>query len=289
MSATTMNSVAPSAPDNVRPTSSVLMSTYARETAENLAASLASIRSQTVAPDQLVLVVDGPVGDDQEAVIADFAEDAGGIQLTLLRLPGNVGLAEAMNAGLALCTGMYTMRMDSDDLCEPDRVEKQLAYAAAHPEVDLVSSWSEEFFDDGSRGMIKASPVSHESVMAALRWRNVLVHPTICVRTATLRGVGGYRSCFGMLEDYDLFVRLAQAGAQFHVIPKVLLRVRSSHDQRVRRGGAKYALHEFRFRMEHYRTGFIGLREFILVTSLYSVFRLVSGRLRGRLYGLARS
>ncbi|HSP25523.1 MAG TPA: glycosyltransferase [Saliniramus sp.] len=284
-----MTNVGPLAPVLARPTSSMLMSTYARETAENLEACLASIRSQTVVPDQLVLVVDGPVGADQEAVLARFAQDPGEIQLTVLRLPENVGLAAAMNAGLALCTGMYTMRMDSDDLCEPDRVEKQLAYAAAHPEIDVVSSWSAEFFDDGSPGMIKASPVSHDSILAALRWRNVLVHPTICVRTATLRGIGGYRSCFGLLEDYDLYVRLAQAGAQFHVIPKVLLRMRVSHDQRVRRGGAKYALHEFRFRVEHYRTGFIGLREFILVTSLYSVFRLVSGRLRGRLYSLART
>lgn len=284
-----MSNLASSIPVDTRPTSSMLMSTYARETASNLEASLASIRSQTLLPDQLVLVIDGPVGEDQEAVISEFAEDTGGTQLTLLRLPDNVGLAEAMNAGLALCMGMYTMRMDSDDLCEPDRVEKQLAYASAHPEIDVISSWSAEFFDDGSPGSTKASPVSHDSIMAALRWRNVLVHPTICVRTATLQQLGGYRSRFGLLEDYDLFVRLAQAGAKFHVIPKVLLRIRSSHEQRVRRGGARYALHEFRFRMEHYRTGFISLREFILVTSLYSIFRLVSGRLRGRLYRLARS
>jgi glycosyltransferase involved in cell wall biosynthesis len=284
-----MSNTSSSAPTIARPTSSMLMSTHARESASNLEASLASIRGQTVPPDQLVLVVDGPVCDEQEAVISRLADDPGSMQLTLLRLQENVGLAEAMNAGLALCTGMYTMRMDSDDLCEPDRVEKQLAYAAAHPEIDVISSWSAEFFDDGSPGMIKASPVSHDSIMAALRWRNVLVHPTICVRTATLRRLGGYRSRFGLLEDYDLFVRLAQAGAKFHVIPKVLLRIRSSHEQRVRRGGFAYALHEFRFRREHYRTGFIGLREFILVTSLYSVFRLVSGRLRGRLYSLARS
>ncbi len=267
-----MSNIASSAPAIARPTSSMLMSTYATETAANLAASLATIRSQTVLPDQLVLVVDGPVGEDQEAAISRLADDSGGMQLTLLRLPENVGLAEAMNAGLAMCTGMYTMRMDSDDLCEPDRVEKQLDYAAAHPVIDVVSSWSAEFFEDGSPGAIKASPVSHDSIMAALRWRNVLVHPTICVRTARLRQLGGYRSRFGLLEDYDLFVRLAQAGARFHVIPKVLLRVRSSHEQRMRRGGVAYALHECRFRMEHYRTGFIGLREFIFVTSLSSVF-----------------
>lgn len=269
---------------------SVLMSTYAGETAANLEASLASLRSQTVAPDQIVLVVDGPVDGGQEAVIARYEAicESSPTRFLPVRLPRNEGLAGAMNAGLACCTGDCIMRMDSDDLCLPDRVAVQIAYMRAHPEVGCVSSWAEEFFEDGSPASLKISSVSHDAVVRALRWRNVLVHPTICVRAPLLGAAGGYRTRFGLLEDYDLFVRLSLAGVVFHVVPKVLVRVRSGAAQRRRRGGLHYVRRELAFRWHLFRTGFLSPREFVLVSGLYVAFRLIAGGLRGRLYALAR-
>jgi GT2 family glycosyltransferase len=267
---------------------SVLMSTYARETAEHLDVSLTSLAEQTCPADRIVLVVDGPVGPEQEAVIARHAA-RGPSQFTLVRIPQNVGLAAALNLGLGACSGRYTMRMDSDDVCEPDRIQLQRDYALRHPDVDVVSSWSCEFFEDGAAEQLKVSPVDHDALARAMRWRNVLVHPTICVRTETLRAVGGYRPRFGMLEDYDLFVRLLQHGARFHVIPKALVRVRSSAAQKARRGGWRYCLNELRFRRECLRTGFLSLGQFLAITSMYVVFRLASAPLRRRLYALARS
>lgn len=276
-------------PDRI-PLISILMSTYAAESAANLEESLASLCAQSVPPHQIVLVVDGPVGSDQEQIIQRYCVAASArSQFSVLHLQENCGLANAMNEGLALCVGEYTMRMDSDDICTPDRIAVQLAYLAKFPQTDVVSAWAEEFFEDGSPGNIKASPTTHKAVVNALRWRNILVHPTVCIRTRLLRKVGGYRSRFGLMEDYDLFLRLVQAGAHFHVIPRVLLRIRSGLDQRRRRGGMKYALNEIRFRFEFYRSGFFTLREFLLISALYTCFRLVSGTMRDRLYGLSRN
>lgn len=272
----------------VQPLASVLMSTYGGETPANLAASLESLCLQTVAPDEVVLVVDGAIDAGQEAVIDRFAADRRLGRLVVVRLAANGGLAAALNAGLCRCVGRYTLRMDSDDLCLSDRIELQLRYADSHPEIDVVSSWSEEFFEDGAV-QLKVSPVSHDAVARALRWRNVLVHPTIMIRTETLRRVGGYRTRYARLEDYDLFVRLVLAGATFHVIPKVLVRVRSSIAQRTRRGGFRYFLDELRFRSECFRSGFLTARQYIALTALYSIFRLLSGPLRRRAYALARS
>ncbi len=109
-----------------------LISTHGQETAANLAASLDSMRRQTLPPGRIVLVVDGPVDGEQEEVIAVFrADDPPG--LDVVRLERNVGLADAMNAGLDRCTTPWVMRMDSDDLCTPDRLEIQSAYLEAHP------------------------------------------------------------------------------------------------------------------------------------------------------------
>ena len=270
-------------------TVSALISTHAGEKASNLAQSLESVFAQTRPPEQIVLVIDGPIPPAQDEVIRSYCGDKRVADMTVLYLPEKGGLAAAMNAGLKACAGAYIMRMDSDDICAPDRLEIQMRYALANQDVDIVSSWSEEFFEDDGSSQIKVSPVAHEHITAALRWRNVLVHPTILARSSALRDVDGYRSKFGMLEDYDLFVRLALNGCRFHVIPKTLVRVRSSLEQRSRRGGWRYGLNEMAFRWECKRFGFLRLHQFIATTSLYVVFRLTSGAMRKRIYAMARS
>lgn len=265
------------------------MSTYSAEKASNLAESLESVFSQTRPPEQVMLVIDGPIPPEQEAVIRDYCNDPRVGEITVMYLPEQSGLAAAMNAGLKACTGDYVMRMDSDDICEPDRLEIQMRYALANPDIDVVSAWGEEFFEDGGAPQMKSSPVDHAHVTAALRWRNVLVHPTILVKSSALREVDGYRSKFGQLEDYDLFVRLALAGYRFHVIPKSLVRIRSSHAQAQRRGGWRYSVNEGAFRWECWKLGFLRLHQFAATTSLYLVFRLASASMRRRLYALARS
>jgi glycosyltransferase involved in cell wall biosynthesis len=270
-------------------TVSVVLSTYFAEKASNLEACLESIYAQTSPPNQVVIVVDGPVDRRQEGVIARYAGDTRVAETTVVRLTSNLGLAHALNAGLAACTSEYLMRMDSDDLSLRDRLELQSAYARAHPEIDVLSSWSEEFFEDGAPSQMKASPVTHQAIVRALRWRNVLVHPTLFIRADALRRVGGYRSKYGLLEDYDLFVRLALAGAVFHIIPKALVRVRSSNAQKNRRGGIAYCMKEIGFRYDVFCAGFLTWRQFIVTAVLYSTFRLVPGSLRRALYSHART
>jgi glycosyltransferase involved in cell wall biosynthesis len=268
---------------------SILMSTYAREKASNLAASLESLRMQTRPADQIVLVIDGPIGSDQEEVIADFAALDAPWEFTVLRLQRNGGLARALNAGLAVCTMPLIMRMDSDDICTPDRIALEVDYLEAHPEIGLVASWAEEFYDEKPTTRLRVAPTTNEAVVQALRWRNVIVHPSVAVRAELLRAEGGYNSKFGLLEDYDLWIRMAISGVQFHVIPKVLVKTRTGLSLNERRGGWRYVMNEVRFRLHFFRAGFLTVNEFLMVTTLYTGFRLISGPMRGRLYAFVRS
>lgn len=272
----------------VQPSISLLMSTGGDETAAGLEKSLDSLRAQTLPPDQIVLVVDGPVDSAREALIERFGllYESGPTTFTLLRLPRSQGFVSAMNAGLELCRGAYTMRMDGGDVNLPDRIAVKASYLRDHPDTDFVSSWTEESFDDGRPSSLRTSPVTHEAILQALRWRNVIVHPTICVRTELLRAVGGYRNRFG-LPDYDLFVRLAQAGARFHVIPKALLKIRSETERNGEAGRLRYALRELDFRRELYRTGFVNLREFVLGAGIGVISRLVAGGGGGKKHAAA--
>lgn len=271
-----------------RPSVSVLMAVYGGDRAPWFAEALESVAAQTVAPDQLVLVVDGPVGPEHEEAIARYRSDPRVGSVEIVRLRANQGLARALNAGLERCGGEWTMRMDSDDLCHPDRLRHQIAHIQEHPDIGIVSSWCEEFFDGEAATRVKSSPIQHDAVVQALRWRNVLVHPTVLIRTETLSRVGGYRTEFGRLEDYDLFVRLALEGARFHVLPAALVRVRASLAQSARRGGWRYSLNEIRFRTFCLRAGFLNPAQYVAITSAYMAFRLAGPALRGRLYGLAR-
>jgi glycosyltransferase involved in cell wall biosynthesis len=272
----------------LRPTVSCLMTTYVREKAAYLAEALETVFAQEVVPDQLVLVLDGPVGADQEGVVARYEADRRIAAVDIVRLPQNRGLAGALNAGFERCTGEWVMRMDSDDVSRPDRLRIQLDYIMARPEVDVVSSWTEEFSDGEVGVRLKSSPVRHDAVVQALRWRNIIVHPSIMMRTELLRRMGGYSTEYPLLEDYDLWTRFAQAGAQFHVVPAVLVRMRAGLAQSARRGGWRYCLHEIRFRTSRFRSGFLNFRQYAVTTSLYVTFRLAGTALRGRLYGLAR-
>jgi glycosyltransferase involved in cell wall biosynthesis len=270
------------------PRISALMSTYARERPQWLTEALESLFAQSVPPDELVLVIDGPVAEDQEAVIARYQHDPRIAQVKVVRLAQNGGLAHALNAGLEACTGEWIMRMDSDDRAHPDRLRIQLDYIDRHPDIDVFSTWCEEFSDDSPKRRVRSSPTEHEAVIQALRWRNIIAHPTNLIRMAALRRVDGYRAEYGMLEDYDLYVRLALSGARFHVIPAELLEYRKNDSVYVRRGGWGYLMGEIRFRLFCLRSGFLNVRQFLVITAAYSVFRLIGGPLRLSLYRLVR-
>jgi glycosyltransferase involved in cell wall biosynthesis len=267
----------------------VLMSTHKGETGHNLAEALESLYAQTLPPDRIVLVLDGFVGQDQHDVIAFYGTDGRGPDLTIVALPSNSGLAHALNAGLAYCDGEFVMRMDSDDICMPDRLALQLAYIKEHPDTDIISSWASEFAVGEPTEKMKVSPTEHDALAMALRWRNVIAHPAILIRASTLSRVGGYRPDFGLLEDYDLWVRLMTKGARFHVLPKVLLRIRTSLAQRGRRGNLAYLRNEIRFRSECLRVGFLTRSQFVATLCLYALFRLAGPMLRNQFYALART
>ena len=269
-------------------TVSALMTTYAGETAKNLQASLDSLKSQTRPPEQIVLVIDGPIDPAQQKVITNFSGEVRDSQVTIIDLPHNGGLARALNHGLKACKGDYIMRMDSDDLALHDRLMIEKSFLDSHPDIDLVASWSSEFIDEAVDLRLKTSPTEHNAIVEALKWRNVIAHPTILVRKTKLEDIGGYHETVGLLEDYDLYVRLILSGAKFHIIPKILLRVRATHAQRSRRGNFAYFIKETQFRYRCFRAGFLNTKELLLTTGLYALFRLIGTPLRNRLYAAVR-
>ena len=122
---------------------SVLISVYSKERPDFLEQSLDSIFTQTMPPDEVVLVEDGPLTAALDAVIEQYTQKHA--ELHIVKLPKNGGLGPALCEGLKHCHNDLVARMDSDDISKPERLEKETAYLEQHREIDIVGSWTDEF------------------------------------------------------------------------------------------------------------------------------------------------
>ena len=266
-----------------------LLTTYRGETGEHLARALDSLYAQGRPAASIVLVIDGPVGADQEDVIATAATSPHVTALRVVRLPARTGLANALNAGLRICDHEFVARMDSDDISAPDRLELQLAVFATRPELDIVFSWQAEFSESPAKlTAIKTAPAAHADIVRRLKWRNVLSHPTMLARRRALTSVGGYEDLY-LLEDYDLYMRMVSAGVRLGMVERPLVSVRTTAAQRARRGGWRHVRSELEFRRRCLRRGNLSPTEFVATTILYTLFRLLPPGLRGFTYRLVRA
>jgi len=269
---------------------SILVSTYRSELASRLLSSLESIINQTSAPQEIVLVIDGPIDDTQEEVIQKYLNSENVPKIIIRRLNKNSGLANALNYGLAACSNDIIARMDSDDIAQDDRIEKQYQFLQKHPEIDVVASWQAEFEDDDIELIttVKETPPNHQDIVRSLKWRNVVSHPTIMFRKAIVMNNNGYDSSVGLLEDYDLHMRLIKAGARYAAIQEPLVKVRISKSQRSRRGGISYMFREGVFRYRCYKRGNYSFWIFIASFTSNALFRIMPAYIKGILYRFVR-
>lgn len=233
----------------------VLLSLYRKENPDCLRESLDSVLCQTIPPDEVVLVLDGPLTEELDRVVQEYAGRYP--ILKVIPLPENVGLGKALNEGLKHCSHDLVARMDTDDIAKPDRFEKQLAVFSAHPDVDVCGAWIEEFVGNlDNVTSIKKVPEKHWEILHYAQKRCPVNHPVVMFRKSALKSAGGYCH-FLLLEDYFLWIRMLMDGAKFYNIQESLLWFRSSSDMFERRGGWRYLKNEIDFWIMAYRTGFV--------------------------------
>lgn len=235
---------------------SVLISVYKKEQPQYLQESLDSIFGQTLPPTEVILVCDGPLTEELDKVVECFAQQHR--EMRVVRLAQNRGLGNALREGLHHCSYEVVARMDTDDICKPDRFEVQIQYMEAHPEIDVVGSWIDEFIGDLSNvRSIRKLPEQHDDIVDFGRKRNPINHPSVVFRRSVVENAGSYRH-FLLFEDYDLWVRMILKGARFHNIQRSLLFFRMSDDFFYRRGGQSYLHSEIQlqrlFHQIHYIT-----------------------------------
>ena len=260
---------------------SVLMSVYHRESAEYFGQALESLAAQTVPADEVVIVKDGPVNGELDAAIERHREQ---LRVLTVPLPNNGGLGPALNAGLRECSGELVARMDTDDICAPDRFEKQLAFLEQNPGADVVGGAIAEF-DTDYRNVesIRRMPSSAERVGRIARWRNPLNHMTVMFRKAAVLAAGSYQPCPGF-EDYDLWATMLMRGMKLCNLEDVLVYVRCGNGMHKRRGGIPYLQQEAALQYHFLEMGFVSKPRFLLNLAMRAPVRIAPVSLRALFY-----
>lgn len=261
---------------------SVLLSLYIEEQPSHLRQSLDSLLSQTLQPDEIILVEDGPLTTELDAVVSDYATRCA--SLKVIPLPENVGLGKALNEGLKHCSYDLVARMDTDDVAKPQRFQKQVEVFGRHPEVDVCSAWIDEFEGDVNHVVsVRKLPERHGNIAIYARSRCPVNHPVVMFKKSAVLSAGGYQH-FPLFEDYYLWVRMLMNGARFYNIQESLLFFRLSPAMFKRRGGWKYAIDEYCFQSLLRQLRFISWFDFAKNVGIRFTTRLMPNSLRALVY-----
>jgi glycosyltransferase involved in cell wall biosynthesis len=180
-----------------------------RDGALHLPDALASLAAQTLAPAEVLLVDDGSV-DGTPALFEAFAREHR--QARVLRA-GGVGPAGARDLGIREARSPLIAIQDDDDLSRPERLAREAAFLAAHPEVGLVGSAADVIDPDGRAIEPYPVPTTPAGIRRMLRRAPPFVHGSVMMWRDAYLAAGGYRAAFAVSEDFDLYLRLAERTA----------------------------------------------------------------------------
>lgn len=266
------------------PPYSVLMSLYKKESPSHFDLALKSMLNQTIPPDEVVIVLDGPVPLALENTI-DLHIRKNPHLFLVVRLEENQGLGEALRQGVLACKNEIIARMDTDDYAYPNRMELQLGEFSRNPQLGMVGSQVEEFIDDPHNPICSTSlPERHEDILKFSKRRNPFRHPVITFRKSSVLDAGNYRGGFLYFEDWDLFNRMLDQGCLTKNLSNTLLSARTSPDYYERRGGKDYLPHICKFKLDQYRNGYFSASDLLLSLLPHIFVGLMPNKARAFVY-----
>ncbi|MBR6524057.1 MAG: glycosyltransferase [Clostridia bacterium] len=216
---------------------SVSMCVYGKDNPAWFETAVESVLNQKCMPDEVVLVVDGPVPDELDNIIKKYEEKE---MFNVIRLETNMGHGEARRIGLDNCKNNLVALMDADDICLPDRFEKQIAMFEKDEELSIVGGNITEFIDTPENIVAKRLvPSEDKEIKEYLKIRCPMNQVTVVFKKDCVGSVGGYIDWY-CEEDYYLWIRMSLAGMKFANLPDILVNVRVGADMYQRRGGIRY-------------------------------------------------
>ena len=221
---------------------SVAISVYKNDNPEFFDRALESITDlQTIKPNEIVLVVDGPVPNSINDVIDTYSAK---YNFNVIRLEINCGLGNALRIATENAKFDFVARMDSDDISAPDRFEQELQFLENNDELDVVGGNITEFVgDENNIVSTREVPLADMDIKKYMKKRCPINHVSVMFKKQSVLGAGGYLD-WHYNEDYYLWIRMQLKGYCFANTGTNLVNVRTGPDMYARRGGKEYYLSE---------------------------------------------
>lgn len=249
---------------------SVLMSVYINDNPQYFKTAVESMLNQSLKPNQIVIVCDGVLNKNHNAIIRDFENMYDGL-ITIVRISKNSGLWNALNEGLKHCRNEFVARMDSDDISLPYRCMVQMLEFKQNKNLDYVGSYATEFIENTENTVsVRRVPLTGAEIGKYAKMRNPFNHPTVMYKKSTVIGCGGYRK-MKRCEDYDLAVRLIMSGAICENIPESLLYYRLTEDTFNRRKNWNNTKGFIYVRFLNWRRSFSSFLDFLIPSCMQIV------------------
>jgi len=258
---------------------SVAMSVYKKDNAIWLRAALNSIYSQTIQPDEVLLVVDGWVPTEIKTVIQEYMNRR---TFKPIWLQENRGLGNAMRVAVQEARYELIARMDSDDIAVPDRFEQLLCLFLNDPSLDIVGGNIAEFIgNEANIVAYREVPCRDREIKEYMQKRCPFNHMTIMLKKDAVLKAGNYQDWFWN-EDYYLWIRMLENGCKMANTGTILVNVRVGKDMYKRRGGWKYFCSEAKLQKYMLDKQIIGVGTYLMnIAKRLIVQVLLPNSLRG--------
>lgn len=218
---------------------SVLMSLYIKEKPEYLNGAIKSMIDQTLKPNEIVIVKDGPITTELQNILDKYKKKYSSL-FNIVGYEQNKGLGYALNFGLKHCKNELVARMDTDDISKLNRCEEQYNLFEKYPEIDIVGGDISEFIDIETNIIsYRKVPKTDDEIKEYLKIRCPFNHMSVMFKKSSVIKSGGYLDLFWN-EDYYLWIRMVEKNCKMANTGTVLVNVRVGKDMYKRRGGSKY-------------------------------------------------
>ena len=262
---------------------SVLISVYKKESPSYFTDSLESVFNQTLMPDEVVIVEDGPLTPELDLVVDAFVSKYPDI-MKVVKFSLNRGLGPALADGIKECSHDIIVRMDSDDICLPDRFEKLVA-TFKNKDVSIVSSNIVEYDEKMEHALkCKVVPETDLEIKKFLKQRSPFNHMAVAFLKNDVLEVGNYENV-PYFEDYHLWCKMMKTKKGYNIQDN-LVNVRAGDEMFKRRGGLNYVKCIINFQSKIYKMGIISFAEFIVYTIGRIVVSIIPNSLRKFIYNV---
>jgi glycosyltransferase involved in cell wall biosynthesis len=194
----------------MNPIVTIILPTY--KDAPYLARAIESVIAQTLRDWELVIIDDGLAPQAKQQLTTIAATDS---RIRIIANDRNIGIQRSLNRGIADAQGMYLARIDDDDVwIDTHKLEKQVSFFTAHPRLVLLGT--DAIIVDHTNAVlgVYSMPIHDTAIRDRMALKNCFLHPTVMMRTETVRAVGGYpeEEHTRHIEDYALWLRLGTVG-----------------------------------------------------------------------------